>query len=135
MGRSATSSVVLSSIFVIMADVILVRLICDYRMRHYVRTDIRPVEVRSSTLFFFGSQNVLNGINLQVPGGKTVAVLGKSGTGKSVLLKLLVGLQTPDSGSIRIAGKEITGLPHCGDSMKSASRWASCFSTLPSTIR
>jgi phospholipid/cholesterol/gamma-HCH transport system ATP-binding protein len=68
-----------------------------------------PVEV-GDLRKAFGSQNVLNGINLQVPGGKTVAVLGKSGTGKSVLLKLLVGLQAPDSGSIKITGKEITGL-------------------------
>src|SRR5580693_8057100 len=58
----------------------------------------------------FGEQNVLNGISLRVPHGETVAVLGRSGTGKSVLLKLLVGLQPPDSGSVRIAGQEITGL-------------------------
>jgi ABC-type oligopeptide transport system ATPase subunit len=68
-----------------------------------------PVEV-GDLRKAFGSQNVLSGINLRVPGGKTVAVLGKSGTGKSVLLKLLVGLQTPDSGSIKITGKEITSL-------------------------
>src|SRR5580698_5747783 len=68
-----------------------------------------PVEVgdlRKS----FGEQKVLNGISLNVPQGQTVAVLGRSGTGKSVLLKLLVGLQPPDSGSVRIAGEEITGL-------------------------
>ncbi len=40
--------------------------------------------------------------------GQTVAVLGRSGTGKSVLLKLLVGLQTADSGLVRIAGREIS---------------------------
>ena len=58
----------------------------------------------------FGPQTVLDGINFQVDSGKTVAVLGRSGTGKSVLLKLLIGLQKPDSGSIRIHGQEITGL-------------------------
>ena len=58
----------------------------------------------------FGDQHVLNGINLDVPHGQTVAVLGRSGTGKSVLLKLLIGLQPPDSGSVRIAGEEIIGL-------------------------
>jgi len=58
----------------------------------------------------FGDQKVLNGVSLNVPQGQTVAVLGRSGTGKSVLLKLLVGLQPPDSGSVRIAGQEITGL-------------------------
>jgi phospholipid/cholesterol/gamma-HCH transport system ATP-binding protein len=56
----------------------------------------------------FGSQKVLNGISLQVGQGETVAVIGRSGGGKSVLLKLLIGLQLPDSGSIRIADEEIT---------------------------
>jgi phospholipid/cholesterol/gamma-HCH transport system ATP-binding protein len=59
----------------------------------------------------FGAQTVLNGIDLQVGKGETVAVLGRSGAGKSVLLKLIVGLQKPDSGSIRIHGQEITDLP------------------------
>jgi phospholipid/cholesterol/gamma-HCH transport system ATP-binding protein len=58
----------------------------------------------------FGAQSVLNGIDLAVDKGETVAVLGRSGTGKSVLLKLLVGLQPPDAGSICIQGEEITGL-------------------------
>lgn len=58
----------------------------------------------------FGSQNVLNGLDLAVTQGETLAVLGRSGTGKSVLLKLMIGLQQPDSGSIRIHGQEIVGL-------------------------
>jgi phospholipid/cholesterol/gamma-HCH transport system ATP-binding protein len=58
----------------------------------------------------FGRQNVLNGIGLTVVRGETVVVLGRSGTGKSVLLKLLIGLQKADSGSIRIQGQEIMGL-------------------------
>src|SRR5271166_183511 len=58
----------------------------------------------------FGQQKVLNGIDLTVTGGETLAVLGRSGTGKSVLLKLLVGLQKPDDGSILILGQEITHL-------------------------
>jgi phospholipid/cholesterol/gamma-HCH transport system ATP-binding protein len=57
----------------------------------------------------FGTQKVLDGINLTVGNGKTLAVLGRSGTGKSVLLKLIIGLQKPDSGSILIHGQEITG--------------------------
>jgi phospholipid/cholesterol/gamma-HCH transport system ATP-binding protein len=59
----------------------------------------------------FGSQIVLDGIDLTVQSGETLAVLGRSGTGKSVLLKLIIGLQEPDSGSIRIRGQEITRLP------------------------
>jgi phospholipid/cholesterol/gamma-HCH transport system ATP-binding protein len=58
----------------------------------------------------FGDQTVLNGIDLAVKRGETLAILGRSGTGKSVLLKLIIGLQGPDSGSIRIHGQEITGL-------------------------
>src|SRR5438105_14393580 len=55
----------------------------------------------------FGDQRVLNGITFQVAQGETVAVIGRSGGGKSVLLKLLIRLQLPDSGSIRIADQEV----------------------------
>jgi phospholipid/cholesterol/gamma-HCH transport system ATP-binding protein len=58
----------------------------------------------------FGTQNVLNGVSLNVNRGETLAVLGRSGTGKSVLLRIIIGLQKPDSGSVRIHGQEITGL-------------------------
>src|SRR5438270_12532780 len=57
-----------------------------------------------------GEQKVRKGISLEVKLGETVAVLGRSGGGKSVLLKLIIGLQTPDAGSIQVAGKEITKL-------------------------
>jgi phospholipid/cholesterol/gamma-HCH transport system ATP-binding protein len=42
--------------------------------------------------------------------GETLAVLGRSGTGKSVLLRLIIGLEKPDSGSVRIHGQDIAGL-------------------------
>lgn len=58
----------------------------------------------------FGSQKVLSGISLAVTRGETLAVLGRSGTGKSVLLRLIIGLEKPDSGSIRIHGQDIAGL-------------------------
>jgi phospholipid/cholesterol/gamma-HCH transport system ATP-binding protein len=58
----------------------------------------------------FGSQKVLNGISLAVNRGETLAVLGRSGTGKSVLLRLIIGLEKPDSGSVRIHGQDIAGL-------------------------
>jgi phospholipid/cholesterol/gamma-HCH transport system ATP-binding protein len=63
-------------------------------------------EVRKS----FGSQKVLNGISLSVSRGETLAVLGRSGTGKSVLLRLVIGLEKPDSGSVWIHGRGIAGL-------------------------
>lgn len=59
----------------------------------------------------FGAQKVLRGVDLEVPRGKTLTVLGQSGTGKSVMLKLLIGLQRPDSGDIEINGQNITELP------------------------
>jgi phospholipid/cholesterol/gamma-HCH transport system ATP-binding protein len=58
----------------------------------------------------FGSQKVLNGISLTVSRGETLAVLGRSGTGKSVLLRLIIGLQKPDTGSVRIHGQDIAGM-------------------------
>jgi phospholipid/cholesterol/gamma-HCH transport system ATP-binding protein len=69
-----------------------------------------PVQVRSLSKSF-GEQTVLNGINLEVAHGETLSVLGRSGTGKSVLLKLIIGLHKPDSGSIRVHGQEVTNLP------------------------
>jgi phospholipid/cholesterol/gamma-HCH transport system ATP-binding protein len=58
----------------------------------------------------FGSHKVLNGVSLSVSRGETLAVLGRSGTGKSVLLRIIIGLETPDSGSVRILGQDIAGL-------------------------
>jgi phospholipid/cholesterol/gamma-HCH transport system ATP-binding protein len=69
-----------------------------------------PVVVVEDLHKSFGSQKVLNGISLTVRRGETLAVLGRSGTGKSVLLRLVVGLEKPDSGSVRIHGQDIAGL-------------------------
>jgi len=59
----------------------------------------------------FGEQTVLKRISLEITQGETLAVLGRSGTGKSVLLKLIIGLHKPDAGSIRVNGAEVTNLP------------------------
>src|ERR1035441_7266292 len=58
----------------------------------------------------YGVHRVLNGISLSVSRGETLAVLGRSGTGKSVLLRLIIGLEQPDSGSVRIHGQDIAEL-------------------------
>jgi len=58
----------------------------------------------------FGDQAVLKGITLRVRSGETVAVLGRSGTGKSVLLKILIRLLPSDSGTVRIAGEDLSQL-------------------------
>jgi len=67
---------------------------------------IELTDVRKS----FGPKHVLNGVTLSVPKGHSLVVIGGSGTGKSVMLKCILGLLQPDSGSIRIAGEEVVGL-------------------------
>jgi putative ABC transport system ATP-binding protein len=54
---------------------------------------------------------ILKGIDLNVPKGQFLAIMGPSGSGKSTLLGLLAGLDTPTAGQIRLDGQEITGLP------------------------
>ena len=58
----------------------------------------------------FGAKRVLNGINLSVPRGRSLVVIGGSGTGKSVMIKCILGLLKPDSGSIKIAGEDVTNV-------------------------
>jgi phospholipid/cholesterol/gamma-HCH transport system ATP-binding protein len=58
----------------------------------------------------FGSQEILRGVNLDIPKGETLVLLGQSGGGKSVFLRHLIGLVRPLSGSIRIEGEEIAHL-------------------------
>src|SRR5580658_4754233 len=59
----------------------------------------------------FGAQTILDGITFRLESSQVTCVLGKSGTGKSVLLRLLIGLEKPDAGSICIRGQEIANLP------------------------
>ena len=58
----------------------------------------------------FGPKRVLNGIDLDVQEGESLVVIGGSGTGKSVLLKCVLGLLQPDSGSIKVDGEEVVGM-------------------------
>ncbi len=55
----------------------------------------------------FGQQKVLNGVNLKVNRGEILSVIGNSGCGKSVLIKHLIGLLQPDSGTILVDGSDI----------------------------
>jgi phospholipid/cholesterol/gamma-HCH transport system ATP-binding protein len=58
----------------------------------------------------FGSKIVLDGINLSVQPGESLVIIGGSGTGKSVTIKSILGLITPDKGSIKVDGQEVTRL-------------------------
>lgn len=58
----------------------------------------------------FGSKIVLDGLNLELHAGESLVVIGGSGTGKSVLLKNILGLLEPETGSIKVDGVEIVGL-------------------------
>ncbi|MBQ2885504.1 MAG: ATP-binding cassette domain-containing protein [Alphaproteobacteria bacterium] len=75
-------------------------------MEKDVKISIRNLHKR------FGKKQVLNGVDLDLYKGESLVVIGGSGTGKSVLIKCIQGLLTPDSGSICIDGVEIVGEHH-----------------------
>jgi phospholipid/cholesterol/gamma-HCH transport system ATP-binding protein len=58
----------------------------------------------------FGPKNVLNGVDISVPAGKSLVIIGGSGSGKSVTLKCILGLIHADSGSIKVDGQEATSM-------------------------
>ena len=64
----------------------------------------------------FGDKKVLRGIDLDVATGESIVIIGGSGTGKSVLLKCILGLMRPDQGSIRVDQEETVGLADSGRS-------------------
>ena len=56
----------------------------------------------------FGDNKVINGFNFDLKRGENVVVLGKSGSGKSVLIKLIIGLMKPDQGTIEVLNDKVT---------------------------
>lgn len=58
----------------------------------------------------YGDNHVLDGFNMVLNEGENLVIMGKSGSGKSVMIKCLIGLEQPDSGSIVVMGKDITKL-------------------------
>ena len=73
-------------------------------------SDQEPVISIKGLYKSFGDLNVLKDINLEVFKGENMAVLGRSGSGKSVLIKILVGLLLPDKGIIKVLGKQVDKL-------------------------
>jgi phospholipid/cholesterol/gamma-HCH transport system ATP-binding protein len=77
--------------------------------QHKIDTNESVIHIRGLNKSF-GDLHVLRGINLDVFKGENVVVLGRSGTGKSVLIKILAGLLKPDSGMVKVLGKEVDKL-------------------------
>ena len=86
---------VASSVLILVLDTVLTRLLLESMI------ELRNVHKA------FGKQVVLNGVDFEVREGETVALLGPSGTGKSVLLKHIIGLIQPDQGTIIVDGKDV----------------------------
>src|SRR6202049_624654 len=84
------------------------------RERHMSSAHIGPAVVFDQVFKAFGSHQVLRDVSFSVPAGQVLCILGRSGTGKSVTLKLLMALLKPDRGSIRIDGDDITRLKPSG---------------------
>ncbi|MEZ0612271.1 ABC transporter ATP-binding protein [Fibrella sp. WM1] len=73
------------------------------------QTPERVIEIKDLHVAF-GDNYVLRGVNLDLFKGENLVVLGRSGTGKSVLIKIIVGLLAPDSGQVRVLGEDVLAL-------------------------
>jgi len=79
--------------------------------KHIHHTDSREVVISISKLYkSFDENHVLRGIDLELHKGENLVVLGRSGTGKSVLIKIIVGLLKPDSGTVKVFDREVDKL-------------------------
>lgn len=74
------------------------------------KENIKPVLKIKDLKKNFGDNHVLNGFSMELFEGENLVIMGKSGSGKSVMIKCLIGLMQPDSGIIEIAGKKISQL-------------------------
>ena len=73
-----------------------------------------PIIAFSHVSISFGGRSVLEDLSFSMNRGQTLCILGRSGVGKSVALRMLMGFLKPDSGSIRVEGHEITSLDEEG---------------------
>src|SRR5678809_685450 len=78
-------------------------------LRTHIDTNEAVIHIRGLEKSF-GNNHVLRGVDLQVARGENVVVLGRSGTGKSVLIKIICGLLTQDAGSVIVLGKDVKRL-------------------------
>lgn len=75
-----------------------------------METKKEPIIVIKDLHKTFGTNTVLNGFHMVLNEGENLVIMGKSGSGKSVMIKCVIGLETPDSGSIFVMNKEINTL-------------------------
>src|SRR5688572_2699034 len=78
---------------------------------HHIDRTKRVISIRDLHKSF-GTNHVLRGIDLDVLQGENVVVLGRSGTGKSVLIKIIAGLLKPDKGTINVLGEDVTAITY-----------------------
>ncbi len=83
----------------------------------------------------FGRKRVLDGIDIDCAVGESLVIIGGSGTGKSVLIKCILGLLHPEAGSIRIDGEETVGHRPQRRANDSCTNSACCFRAAPCSIR
>jgi phospholipid/cholesterol/gamma-HCH transport system ATP-binding protein len=85
------------------------RIISEYKMAEINQNEEPVIEIKD-LYKSFGDLHVLQGVNLKVDKGENVVVLGRSGTGKSVLIKIIAGLLKQDSGVCNVLGREVAEL-------------------------
>ena len=101
-GRASTKSVVVSCVLILFADYVLVSLLL-------IIIDNTMIEVKNLKKGF-GGKMVINDVDAVFETGKCNLIIGSSGSGKTVLMKCLVGLFEPDAGEIIYSGKNFTAM-------------------------
>src|SRR5439155_126596 len=111
--RATTQAVVLSSVLILVWDYFIGSVwwrACERGVASRSRRRGEPVIKVEGLTKRFGRQPVLRGIDLEIPTGSITVVIGRSGGGKSVFLKHLIGLLRPDAGRVLVDDQEITRL-------------------------
>jgi phospholipid/cholesterol/gamma-HCH transport system ATP-binding protein len=75
-------------------------------------TEKKPIIEIKNLKKSYGDNHVLEGFNMELYEGENLVIMGKSGSGKSVMIKCLIGLEEPDNGTISIMGQNINNLEH-----------------------